>query len=79
MIEIGKTSSVELDYDTAWLYTITSTYYNKYDWRLPSWYEWGTYTTIPQHAWTDTLTPIDQWGNQIYYFSTLVRDIKDDV
>ena len=79
MIEIGKTTATMLDYDTAWLYTITSTYNNKYDWRMPSWYEWGVYTIIPQDAWTDNLTPVDQWGNLIYNFGTLVRDIKDDV
>jgi hypothetical protein len=52
MIEPGPIVTIlPVDYDTAFLYAITCTYNNKYDWRFPTIDEWMTYDWIPNPDW----------------------------
>jgi len=36
MLEFGPETNDCIDYDRAWLYCVTCTHDNKYDWRLPT-------------------------------------------
>jgi hypothetical protein len=42
MLKMADTSLHALSYDDAWLYCATCTHDNKYDWRLPTHYEYRT-------------------------------------
>jgi hypothetical protein len=41
MIEFSIRPQEEMDYDTAWLYCVTCTHDNYYDWRLPTHIEYN--------------------------------------
>jgi len=68
MIEFAPETNDCMDYDRAWLYCVTCTHDNKYDWRLPtrkeyhnspiirSWFEAGIRS--PGRDWTFYVTPV---------------------
>ena len=53
MIEPGPLITTNpVDFNTALLYTITCTYNNHYDWRVPTETEWVKHQWIPSRSWT---------------------------
>ncbi len=51
MLEFGPEANERVKYDEAWLYCVTCTHDNKYDWRLPTHKE---YTDSPiMMSWFD--------------------------
>ena len=53
MLKMADTSPHALSYDDAWLYCATCTHDNKYDWRLPTHYEYRTNQLRNIYGWTE--------------------------
>ena len=51
MIEIAPKSNIQLDYNQAFLYTITLNYNNHKDWRFPTEFEYISFEDITIDAW----------------------------
>jgi hypothetical protein len=72
MTESGMCSSNFLTYDDAWLFCITSTHKNKYDWRMMTQREFILYK--PRERWfEDTVEPHLDGPKKVLP----VRDIND--
>jgi len=61
MIELAPQEPERMEYDQAWLYCATLTYDNKYDWRMPTNWEWNR--TAGMRSWfelsLDIYHPLD--------------------
>ena len=51
MIEFATPIEHEVDYDHAYLYCITLTLHNKYNWRMPTLSEFRYSSQIPAGSW----------------------------
>ena len=78
MIKLGPITTYHVDYDTALLATITCTFNNHYDWRVPTEDEWISHSWIPSWSWNEARMVKPTWtGTDLSYRLCLVRTIND--
>ena len=53
-IDLAPSTTIKLTYDQAFLHTLTLSYNNYKDWRLPTGKEFGDTRAIPPNSWYDS-------------------------
>ena len=78
MIKLGPITTYHVDYDTALLATITCTFNNHYDWRVPTEDEWISHSWIPSWCWNEPrMARYSPHEDDVSYALCIVRTINE--